>query len=350
MRYQTTDDAKQAVADKLEELATTVDPEYGTTDVYQWAECWARKKLIRRGDPVNFAEMHCPDYGATAVAMLWRDLPARLYVEQCELTDKVFAETLGSSIERTLDGRPFRPEDRYATTGHVEVIRDRPLKGHNATGGAPKGVRLPVEDTVEAYQTHDGRDWQRPTVDDVAYGTRNDTALLERMIKRMTGSNAKRHGINADAKQCRSARMIASALIASNQRIGRAAKQLGIDRDSVSRSLPLVHELLRMAYAISERVDDDAAREFGDDFPHERTRCRQLPPVCLPLVADNLPAPTSEATGGPHERYPAPAAKRWADKQPTPLAAEPVTRDTVGQILARQATIRAAYDRHVTTR
>ena len=179
--------------------------------------------------------------------------------------------------------------------------------------------------------------------DEKAYRVPENHDALDRLVSRITAQNCKRHS----GDDCRSYRKMIAAMIASDGNKEKAAEQLDVPVRTFGYRLHHVADALRQVLAIGERK---LKREHVAPAEHVQLRCWQTVPACLPRVAAESVPPTSAATGGPHERYPVPTAKRWADKLPAPVAAAPVTRETVGQILARQATIRAAYDRHVATR
>tara|TARA_R110002110_G_scaffold305488_2_gene519541 strand:+ start:450 stop:1439 length:990 start_codon:yes stop_codon:yes gene_type:complete len=231
-------------------------------------------------------------------------------------------------------GRLFRPADRNPSAGHQEACKGRltrtTYEGHEG-----------AEDDFDLVQT--GIAWGADRDDEKAYRVPENHDALDRLVSRITAQNCKRHS----GDDCRSYRKMIAAMIASDGNKEKAAEQLDVPVRTFGYRLHHVADALRQVLAIGERK---LKREHVAPAEHVQLRCWQTVPACLPRVAAESVPPTSAATGGPHERYPVPTAKRWADKLPAPVAAAPVTRETVGQILARQATIRAAYDRHVATR
>jgi len=252
---------------------------------------------------------------------------------------------LGVATKRvTKEGRLFRPSDRQPSAGHAEAMRGRL---HRTTYDAHEG-NLCDEDTGRALAdehvlAYHPRDWNTPDDGGQSYRVPENHEALTRIVKRMIPANCTNHS----AEQCRSYRKIVRAIVTAGGVKSDAAKALGMPKQTLHDKCWHVADALRQVLAIGERK---LKREHVAPAEHVQLRCWQSVPACLPLVAAESVPPTSAATGGPHDRYPVPTAKRWADKPPTPLAAAPLTRETVGQILARQATIRAAYDRHVATR
>jgi hypothetical protein len=233
-------------------------------------------------------------------------------------------QTYNIAVARAIGGELFREADRMPTKGHREAMTVRPkVTGHDATGGESKGgetkqggrdpsetatefarkgygresqfAAYDLEDLVD-HRSHNNRNWNPSDNGEIQPGSAGDFSNIERLVRRLTVVNCKAAGLDYGTTDCRSAKRIITVLLATDGNVGKAAKELDIDRKTIQRAMPMLQDLLGMAAAIDEPVeattdDDDQTSHWGQSYQ----------PVLTGLPSCHMIGSVNSTTGHGHD-------------------------------------------------